>query len=103
MPLQTAALRKAARYHEKTIVAKLMMITTARASLLPNLAVFLVEQLCLITQNLDFSTFIEKTVSNAHRCILAMIGLSIGATLGTSVEPGFGTVIGAIGGELCYK
>ncbi|OQR88545.1 hypothetical protein THRCLA_22845 [Thraustotheca clavata] len=109
MPLQTAdklikniyksALRKAARYHEKTIVAKLMMITTARASLLPNLAVFLVEQLCLIAQNPDLSTFTKKTVRNAHRCVLAIIGASIGAAIGTLIEPGFGTIIGAVGGE----
>ncbi|OQR92884.1 hypothetical protein ACHHYP_03146 [Achlya hypogyna] len=97
--LFTSALRKYARFHDKVVVARLMLRTTARASLLPTLAVFLVEQLVLLWHHRRPTTYARATARNAHRWLLALAGASVGAAIGSLLEPGRGTVVGAVLGQ----
>ncbi|EQC39673.1 hypothetical protein SDRG_03102 [Saprolegnia diclina VS20] len=94
--LYTSSLRKMIRYQNKTLVAKLMLKTTARASLLTHLAIFLVEQVYLLARNPTLAEVTKASVKNAHRCVLAVAGASLGAAVGSLIEPGRGTLIGAM-------
>ncbi|OQR84629.1 hypothetical protein ACHHYP_13126 [Achlya hypogyna] len=95
-----SSLRKFCRLQSKELVAQRMLSTAAKASLLPTLAIFLVEQAVLLWNGAP--SYGRETLRQVVRAVGAIGGAAIGAALGSLVEPGAWTLLGAgLGQVLC--
>ncbi|OQR89610.1 hypothetical protein THRCLA_09663 [Thraustotheca clavata] len=81
------------------LTAKAMLSTTPYTLIIPHTAILCVEELLLAVQLPGWNAFLVQSWQNVLKSCVAIVAASIGAALCSLIDPGVGTVLGAMTGE----